>query len=463
MNLRKKFIGDKAFYAMVFTIVVPMIVQNGISSFVNLLDNIMVGQTGTEMISGVSIGGQLIFIFNICVFGGISGAGIFTAQFFGKQDYEGVRATFRIKLYIVALLLAVFVTGFFIFGERLIGLFLNQEDVTGDAALTLQTGTAYLKIMLVGLIPFGLSQVYCSTLREGGETMLPMKASIAAVLVNLVFNYLLIFGNFGFPKWGVQGAAVATVLSRFVELAVVLIGAHARVWKYPFLDKVYRSMRVSAGLLKQVLLKGMPLLVNEALWSVGMTMITQCYSTRGLAVIAALNISNVISQLFNMVFMSMGSAISILVGQRLGAGEMEQARDLDNKIIAFGVMGSTATAVLLSLAAPYIPLLYNTDESVRQMATQLIWVAAIFLPVHNFCHSSYFTLRSGGKTMLTFFFDCGFLWLASIPAAYFLSRFTNIPVIMLYTIVQLTDLLKAIGGFFCVKSDLWMHNIVKDT
>ena len=208
-SLKSNLIGDKAFYKAVFAIIIPFIVQNTISSFVNLLDNVMVGQLGTPQINGVAIANQLFFIFNICIFGSISGASIFGAQFFGAKDFENMRASARFKLYACISVFAMGAVIFLTLDDQLISLFLNDADKPAEVALTLAEGKKYLFIMLLGLLPFAVTQAYASTLREAGETVLPMVAGIEAVFVTVIGNYILIFGHFGAPQMGVEGAAVA--------------------------------------------------------------------------------------------------------------------------------------------------------------------------------------------------------------------------------------------------------------
>jgi len=459
----KRYVGDKAFYSMVLAIVVPMIIQNGITNFVSLLDNIMVGQIGTEQMSGVSLANQLMFIFNLCIFGGLGGVGIFTAQYYGSRNIKGVQETFRVKLYLAFILLAVGSTVFLTFGEPLIGLFLHEGDTTGDVALTLSSGMAYMRIMIVGLIPFAINNVYASTLRECGETKLPMVGGLAAVFVNLILNYVFIYGKLGCPAMGVQGAALATVISRFVESAIILIGAHRNHERFSWLAGVYSGFHVSGNLLRQIAIKGLPLLVNEALWSVGMSILTQCYSTRGLIAIAGLNIASTITNLFNVFYFTLGNAVAIIVGQALGAGDMERAQDHDRKLIFMSTIVSVGVGLLLACAAPLIPHMYNTSLDVRELATKFILVSALCTPLYSYCHCSYFTLRSGGKTIVTFCFDCGFLWLISIPTAFVLSRFTNLPIVPVYLLCQSIDLLKCIVAYFLLRSGIWINNIVDET
>ena len=460
-GLRKKLIGDKSFYKMVLTVTIPIIIQNGITNFVSLLDNIMVGQVGTEQMSGVAVANQLLFVFNICIFGAISGAGIFGAQFYGNRNYEGVRNAFRFKLLFCAGLVLLGILIFSAGGESLISLYLNEEGTSGDAARTLSYGRSYLLCMLAGLIPYALAQVYSSTLREAGETVLPMKAGIAAVLVNLVLNYILIYGKFGAPALGVVGAAIATVISRYVECLIVALCSHGKKGKAPYLDGVYRTLRIPSHLAGQIFLRGMPLMVNEALWSAGMAVMMQCYSMRGLSVIAGLNISSTISNLFNVVSLAMGNAVAIIVGQLLGAGKMEEARDTDTKLLAFAVGSCVLIGVVMMAFAPLFPRLYNTTPEVRGMAERFILIVAALMPVQAFANACYFTMRSGGKTFVTFLFDSVFLWVVSIPLAFVLSRFTSLPIVPLYFLCQAVDIIKCVVGFVMVKRGVWIHNFVE--
>lgn len=460
-EFKRKFIGDKEFYKLVLMVATPMMIQNGITNFVSLLDNIMVGQLGTEQMSGVAIVNQLMMVFNISIFGAVSGASIFSAQFFGKGDHEGVRNAFRFKLVNCLLFTALGIVIFLTFGDVLIHLFLNDGSAEG-IALTYQYGMEYLKVMVIGMLPFTLSQVYASTLRETGETIVPMIAGVIAVFVNLVFNYLLIFGNFGFPEWGVAGAAVATTLSRVVETTIVMVWTHLHSTKNIFIQGVYRNFRIPMALAKQILAKGTPLLINEALWSGGMAVLTQCYSMRGLDAVAAINISSTVSNLFNVVFLALGSSIAIIVGQQLGSGELEKAVDTDRKLIFFSTAACLGMGAIMIVTAPIFPAIYNTTDIVKEYATNLIRIAAFFMPFYSYYHATYFTLRSGGKTVVTFLFDSGYLWVIMVPVAFVLSRFTSIPLILMYFICQCSEIFKAVVGTILVAKKVWVNNIVEE-
>ncbi len=458
----QKFIGDRAFYRRVLAVAVPILIQNTITNFVSLLDNIMVGQVGTLQMSGVSIINQLMFVFYLCVFGAVSGAGIFTAQFYGSQDHRGIRHTFRYKFLIGLGISLVGGAIFYCFGSSLIRLYLQSDSDPGEIALTLQYGHDYLAVMLFGLLPFALCNAYSSTLRETGHTFVPMAAGVTAVLVNLVLNYVLIFGHFGAPALGVRGAALATVISRYVELAIVAGWTHLQTEKNPFIRGVYRSMHIPAGLLKQITVKGMPLLVNEFLFSSGIALMNQCYSIRGLDVVAAMNISSTLYNLGSVAYLTMGNVVAIIMGQMMGAGNRkEEILDSHRKLTALSVASCFVFGLLLVSISGLFPQIYNTTPQVRALAGQIICVAAAFMPFCAYVHSAYFALRSGGKTFVTFLFDSGFVWCVNVPLAFLLSRFTGLPIVPLYALCLSTDILKCLVGYRMLRGGSWIQNLTK--
>ena len=459
-KLRERLFGDRAFYAEVVSVVVPIIIQNTVSNVVSLLDNVMVGRVGTLQMSAVAIVNQLLFVFNLCIFGGLAGAGIFATQYAGAHDDKGVRDCFRVKWMIALSMLACALVVLIAFPRQLIGMYLAEGTLQADAAATLGFGLEYLNVMLWGLLPFGVAQVYASTLREVGETRLPMLASVVAILVNLVFNYFLIFGKCGFPEMGVTGAAIATVLSRYVETAIIMAYTHAKSHHFGFIRGAYRSLHVPRPLMQSILRRGTPLLVNEFLWSSGMAVLLQCYSVRGLDVVAACNIATTVSNLFKVVFLSMGNAVAIMVGQALGANDIERAKNCTWRLMTVAVGSNLIMATLLTVFAPAIPHIYNTEPHVRQIATQLLYVIAVMMPAYTFSHCCYFTLRSGGKTIITFLFDSVFTWCVNVPVAWLLAYRTGLHIVPLYFSVQALELVKVVVGFVLVKKGVWIHNIV---
>ena len=456
----KKYIGDKTFYRMVFALALPMLLQNTVSNFVNLLDNLMVGQTGTEQMSGVSIVNMILFVYNLCLFGGTSGAGIFGAQFYGKKDTDGVRYSLRFNLIVVTVFTALAIGVLSAFGTRLIGTFLH-DDGTSDLVATLAAGQGYLRIMLLGLPAFALTNAYSGILRGAGHPKIPMTASIVALLVNLGGNWVLIFGHLGFEAMGIRGAAVATVLSRYVEAALILLFTHGG-GRCEYAAGVLKNFRIPGALMKRIAVKSLPLLCNEFFWSLSQTVLTQCYSLRGLSAVAALNINSVITMFCGVVTMSLGNCVGVILGNELGAGDFERARADCPRLAALTVTTALMTSVALFLVAPLVPRLYNTTDAIRDMATHLAMIAAVFEPFLAYTNTAYFALRSGGRTEITVIFDSAYSWAFMVPLAWILSRKTTLPLLAIYACVCSTDVIKAVFGGVLLKKGVWIRNIVTE-
>lgn len=460
-TLRKRYIGDRAFYRIMLAIAIPLVIQQGITNLVSLLDNLMVGGLGEIPLSGVSIVNQLINVFNLTLFGGLSAASIFGAQFYGVGDWKGMRDTFRFRMYFGAGATVLAVVIFWFWGDSLALLFLeNDNNSAADIAATLDHAMAYLRIAVWGLIPFMFAQVYSGLLRETGETVHPMIASVIAILTNLVLNYCLIYGAFFFPAMGAAGAALATVISRVLEAGYVIIYTHRNAEKYPFIIGAYASLRIPAALCRRIAVTGTPLLLNESLWSIGMTAISGNYASRGLEVVAASNIASTAWNLFCVIMFAMGSVVAIMVGRELGAGNIEGARDLDRKLIFFTVVLHVLIGVVLFFTAPLIPLLYDVNAATRDIAAAMLRIQAFVLPVHAFVHVAYFTIRSGGKTVITFLFDCVYTCCVPVTVSYLLCRLTALPIVTCYALVQATDLVKMGIAAALLKSGCWAKNII---
>lgn len=462
-KFRTLFIGDKKFYKMVISITLPIMIQNMITQFVNLLDNIMVGNVGTDQMTGVAIANQVIFIFNLAVFGAVTGAGIFVAQFYGKGDHEGVRYSFRFK-FIAATAITLASIGVFIgFGDEIIMAYLKGEGNVENIDAALRYGKEYLMIMLIGFLPYAIMSCYASTLRESRETLLPMKAGVVAILVNLVLNAILIFGLLGLPAMGAAGAAIATVISRFVEFFIVAIWTHRNHQKHPFIKGAFRSLYIPGKMAIGILKKAIPLTANESLWALGVALLGQCYSLRGYDVVAAVNITNTIVNLFAVSFMSLGTAVGIIVGQQLGAGETDTAVDSARKMMMFGIGISLVFGGLLAASAPFFPHLYKTEATVKALATSMILIRVGHMPIHAIAHSSYYTIRAGGRTFITVLFDSVYALGVVYPVALVLATFTTMPILPLYLISQYVEVGKAILGIVLVSNrKVWVRNLVEE-
>ena len=453
--------GDREYIRKLLKIAIPMMIQNGISNFVNLLDNLMIGRVGTNALSGVAIANQLIFVFYLVIFGATAGVGIFTAQYKGSGDDDGIRHTFQFKIIFNTFLAAVCVAVLAIFSRNLINLFLLGEGDPADAAETLEIGVKYMNIILISLVPIGITQAYAGTLRDLGSTKVPMFASLVAIFVNLVGNYLLIYGHLGLPALGASGAAIATVISRFVELGILVIytGRHSDL--FPFIKGAFKTIKIPGRLALRFLQKALPLMANETLWSLGMTTINQSYSYRSLDAVAALNIQSTIWNLMAVAFIAMGEAVGIMMGHILGSGELEGAKEKAGKMRMVTVLCGLIFGLLLAAVSPFFPLLYNTSDYIRHLATVFILISAVMMPFCSYTHASYFIIRSGGNAFITVLFDSVYTWVIVVPLAFCLSRFTDMNVTWMLAIVNGMEVIKCSIAFVFVKSGIWVKNIVK--
>lgn len=454
--------NEKNIYKKALVLAVPMMIQNGITNMVSLIDNVMVGSLGTEAMTAVSIIGQLIFVFNLAVFGGLSGAGIYSAQYYGQKNLEGFRNAFRMKqligLFCIICGLAVFIIG----NEFLIGRYLRGESDSVNPELTMYYAKQYLSVMLFGIPPFVITQIYATSLRESGDSIKPMTAGIISVVVDIVFNWLLIYGNLGMPELGVRGAGIATVLARIVECTVIIIWSLARKDKHTFLQGIYSKFLVPADFALKIIKKGIPIFLNEFLWAGSIAVLTQCYSTRSLEIVAGLNISNALCNLLNVVFVALGSAVGIIIGQTLGASEYDKAKNDSFKLMKFAGGICIILTVILILFSGIFPEFYDTTTEIKEYGKNFIIITALFFPLQGMLNALYFTLRSGGQTFITFLFDSVYSWAVTVPLAYLLCRFTGIQILGIYAIVQSVDIIKFAIGYVLIKKGIWISNIVSE-
>ncbi len=445
-----KFIGTKDFYKKLFAVSLPIVIQQLITASVQLIDNVMVGRLGESAISSVAVVNQLYFVIILVAFGIIGGAGIYTAQYFGSKDYEKLKETFRFKLsFSIALAVISFIV-FKLFGENLIGLFTNNE-------VTIKNGMDYLSITVFNIFPMFLSFAISSTFREIGLPKPLMKISIAAIIINTVLNYLLIFGNFGFPELGIIGAAYATLVARFVEfgLLMVLLKRKGKI----FSTKIRRVFKIEKVVLMSIIVVALPMMLNEALWSLGQTAFLKAYSTRGDGALAAFNISNAVSQLVFIIFSAMSTAVAVLVGNTLGSNDLERAKDNAFKLIAFSVFVAFCSGILLIIASFFIPNIYDIAQETKDIVAFNIRVNGLFIPVYAFNVGVFFVLRAGGDTKSTLLMDAVFMWIVSVPLALWMAYFTGWDVRIMFLIVQATDYPKAFFAILRYKKGNWVKNL----
>ena len=285
--------------------------------------------------------------------------------------------------------------------------------------------------------------------------------------MNLVLNAVLIFGLLGFTPMKAKGAAVATVISRYVEMLIIVIMSHTREKKYPsnpayrFLEGAYKNFSIPMQLVEKITVKGLPLLLNEAAWSMGMAMLAQLYSRLGTDVVAAQTITSTIANLFNVFFISMGTAASVMVGQPLGMSDFEGAKRNVRRIMFFQMCICFTIGTIMFFVSPLLPYCFKeADAAIREIATGMLCVTACAMPVNGFAHCSYFILRSGGRTIITFLFDSAYTWLIPIPLVYALVTYTPLPILAVFILCHVADLIKVALGAILLKKGVWIRNIV---
>lgn len=447
---RKKWFGSISFYRHVFVIAAPLMLQQLIMSAVNLVDNLMVGQLGDAAIGGVGVVNRYYMIANFSAMGLVAAASIFISQFYGAKDKIHLKMTFRYAIIGVYLIIIPFTVFSLIAPQWIIGFF------TKEIAYHLE-GVRYLSVVAYSFIPMGLTIVIASALRSIGETRIPLYANMLSVFINAGFNYVLIFGHFGFPALGVVGAAIATVIARVVEAAVLIYVIRRK--EYPFTSKITELLQISPRLIRTITLKALPLVANELLWSAGMAMLLKLYATRGADVITAYSVAGTTSDLFFSLFGGMAGATTIIIGQKLGANELEEARENGYHMLTFAIFLAFVFGFGIFACSFVIPNLYDLTPQTHELATNLIRVIAVMFWIYMMNAECYFILRAGGDTFSTMIMDSCFMWLINIPVVALVAYFTNFNIYLVYIVGQLTDLLKMTLAVTLVRKEKWVHNL----
>ncbi len=446
----KHLLGDRAFYKRLIAVSLPIVVQQLITSSVQLVDNIMIGSLGELAIGSVSAVNQLYFIVILVVFGTLGGAGVFTAQYFGSKNIERLKETYRFKLIASLLIMVLAFVVLSLFGRNLIGLFTENP-------VTLSGGMDYLRIVRWSMIPWALSVSISFTFREIGITKPLLRISILTIVTNTVLNYLLIFGHLGLPAMGIEGAAIATLIARLLESLLFMVLAQKE--GQLFNTKLKHLFKIEPAVLKAIILMALPLMLNEVMWSTGQTVFIEAYSTRGDNAFAAANITSAISQLVFVIFGGMATGIAVMVGNTLGENKLAEAKDNSMKLIFFSMFIAFLMGIILFVLSYFIINIYDVMDETKRLAAFNIRVNALIIPVLAFNVAMYFTLRAGGDTRSTFLMDSGYMWLIQVPTVFLLSRLTALPMNILFLIVQLLEIPKMGFAYSRYRKERWLRNL----
>lgn len=446
----KKYFGNKAFYITTLSIALPIMAQQFVTSFVNLIDNIMIGSVGSLALTSVTVANRIYLIFNSTMFGICGAAGIFIAQYYGAHNKEKCQNILNINIVFGFLMASIFVLALLLIPRQLLEIFTSNPKV-------IQESLRYLQFALLTYIPFALSFSVMMAFRAVGINKIQLIVGTITVAINTTLNYILIFGHFGFPQLGVQGAAIATAIARIIEMIIYLslLMRHQYLFTFHFKELFHLDI----PLIKTMIKKAIPLTMNEVFYSLGLSMIFISYMRCDETLISAISVVDTVMQIAFIIFGGLSSAVSILIGKRLGANEIEEAKLNANKLIAFGVMVSILIGCIFISIAPLIATFYNVEEVIKNTIVTLLRIRSGLLPIYVYNVCIFFTLRAGGDTFSTMIMDSGFLWCAGVLVSTILSVYFTIPLVMLYTIVESFDIVKLFVATYFYRKGKWAKNI----
>lgn len=445
-----KFMADKAFAKLILAVAIPLMLQQLITSSVNLIDNLMVGQLGDFSIGGVAAVNRFYIIATYGTNGVLAACAIFLAQFYGANNKTKMQETFRFAVIISLVFGLVFFSIALLFPTQIVSYFTPDPGI-------IDVGVRYIQIAAYTYIPLAISLAIGCSLRSVGKTKTPMYISAIAVLINTILNYCLIFGHFGFPKLGVEGAAIATLIARIVEV-ILYIYVIVRN-DYPFVSPFKKMLKIPWNLSKRILVKALPLGLNEVMWSFGIATLFKFYSTRGIEVMSGYSIATTISDIFFVLFAGMAAATTVLISQPLGANKLDEARSNAYRIMGFSFLLSIVFGIMMFGASFIAPHFYNVSMEAKDSSVMFLRIMSLLFWIYMSNAQCYFILRAGGDTRSTLFMDAGFMWLVNLPIVGFITYFTDFNVIILYVIGQSTDFLKLAIAYRLVSKEKWVNNL----
>ena len=443
--------NDRQFYRGLFALAIPIMLQNLVNTLVNMLDTIMVGRLGTVEIAALGLGNQVFFLYNIILFGICSGGAIFTAQFWGKGDIPGIRKNLGFCLTLNLAVAVLFTLGAAFFPEVLIGVYSRDQAV-------IRVGAAYLRIISFSLIPFAVSTAFVLTLRSVEKVRLAIVGSVIALLLNGVLNYLFIFGKGPIPAMGVEGAALATVIARYVETLVLVIVSYSL--RYTPAGRLRELFGFNRYYARQFFRVTLPVIANEIFWSLGITVQNIIFARTDTESIAAFNITGTVSQLTWVLFMGLGNGVAVLIGKKIGEQDEKTARDYASRIVRFAPLLSLGAAMILFYLSRFLPFVFNVNPQTLNAASQMFIILCCSYPFKAFNMSMVIGIcRAGGDTVFCVVYDLVMMWFVALPLAAFAAFVLKTPVWIIYLCVIMEEPLKAILGLWRFKSGKWLHNV----
>ncbi|MBE0696045.1 MAG: MATE family efflux transporter [Anaerolineaceae bacterium] len=444
---------DREYYSSLLRIALPITTQNFLTSFLNVIDVTMLGQLGEISVASVGLANQIFFLLILMLFGTYSGVGVFTAQLWGKKDLVNVRKVLGIGLIIGLTGSFLFTILALVFPEAALSFYSKDPQV-------IATGSSYLRIVGWVYMVTAVTFAYSSVLRSTGFVRVPMMVSVSALSLKTILNYCLIFGNMGFPALGVQGAAIATVIARLLELAAILAITYWK--KLPPAAKISEMLGFNRAFLGNVLKTSLPVLINEMLWSFGITTYNMVYGRIGTEAIAAMNIAASIENLAFVVFIGLSEATGIMIGNRIGAGDEGKAFTYARRTLVISTAGAILIGLIILFNIDFILSFYKLSEIARANAHNILTVmgCVFWIRISNLV-IIVGVLRAGGDTRFSMFLDAGTVWFVGVPLALICGLVLHWPVYLVYLLIVSEELIKYFIALWRFISRRWVNNLVQ--
>ena len=448
----KKIFKDKEFFITILTLVIPITLQNLISSSLNMVDNLMIGKLGENSIAAVGLVNQYFFIFMLCLSGINAGAGIFMSQFWGRKDTLNIRKMLGLDLILSISASLIFSITAFIFPETIMKIFTKDNVV-------INLGVQYLEIIGITFIFTAITQAYSTALRCIGVAKPPMFASLMGVLINALLNWIFIFGHFGLKPMGVVGAAIATSIARFVEMIYITI------YSYKFNDIVSAKLRemisFNSDFVKSYFKTSSSVIINEIVWALGMTTYSVIYAKIGISAVASMQIATTINNMFMVLCIGLATAASIVIGNKIGADEEDIAIEYATKLGILVPLVGLVTGIGLWVSSPLIVKAFNIKEDTLRLTIIVLKIMAIFAPLRFFNVLMIVgVFRGGGDTTYSMLVQLGTVWCFAIPAGFIAAVYFKLPLNKVFFIICLEEVVKVFFEAKRLHSKKWIRNIV---
>lgn len=438
---------SKGFYSSLVAIAIPISLQALLQNFVNMLDTIMIGRLGSVEIAAVGLGNQIFFILNMILFGITSGGGVFIAQFWGKKDLAGIRKSLGLMTLIAFVVSFIFTIVCLLIPNQLIRLYSPDPQV-------IQVGGSYLRFVCLSYVPTAISFSITLALRSTERVKLPLVCTSISLFTNLIANYLLIF----VAGLGVIGAAIATVISRIIELVILATWSYSH--KYEICGKLKELLGFNRYFIVKFLKIAFPVIINETFWGLGTSVYNAIFAHAGTNAFTAYSITGTISQLTWVFCMGFGNGIGVLIGKRIGEKKIDEAKTYAKRSMWFMPLIGAFVGVFLVPLSKLLPIFFNVDQEIIKTATAILMILIFVYPFNSFCMNWIVGVcRAGGDTVFSAVAEIVVLWCVAIPLGYVAAFVLHLPAPMIYLFFCSESIVKAIIGAIRVLSGKWLHEV----